>query len=160
EAVASARKSREADLRRQGVPGELARRLAALPALVAAPDIVMIADRTGHSIAQVTATYFAAAAFFRLDHITSAARGIVISDYFDRLALDRALDAIGEAQRRLAAALARNSRAGLTSGEASVPPRRTEVERIRMAINEIANSGLTLSKLSVTASLLGDLAKN
>jgi hypothetical protein len=29
-----------------------------------------------------------------------------------------------------------------------------------MAINEIANSGLTLSKLSVAASLLGDLAKN
>jgi hypothetical protein len=28
-----------------------------------------------------------------------------------------------------------------------------------MAINEIANSGLTLSKLSVAASLLGDLAR-
>jgi hypothetical protein len=29
-----------------------------------------------------------------------------------------------------------------------------------MAIHEIANSGLTLSKLSVAASLLGDLVKN
>src|SRR5205823_5514868 len=76
QAATMARKGRETDLRRQGVPDELARRLATLPALVAAPDIVMIADRTG------------------------------------------------------------------------------------MAINEIANSGLTLSKLSVTASLLGDLAKN
>jgi hypothetical protein len=28
-----------------------------------------------------------------------------------------------------------------------------------MAVNEIANSGLTLSKLSVAASLLGDLVK-
>jgi glutamate dehydrogenase len=160
QASAAARKGRETDLRRQGVPDELARRLATLPALVAAPDIVMIADRTGQSIAEVTATYFAAAAFFRLDHITSAARGIVISDYFDRLALDRALDSIGEAQRRLAAAMASNAGAGLTAVEAWVAPRRTEVERIRMAINEIATSGLTLSKLSVTASLLGDLAKN
>jgi glutamate dehydrogenase len=160
QAVASARESREADLRRQGVRDELARRLAALPALVSAPDIVMIADRTGQSIAQVTATYFAAAVFFRLDHITSAARGIVISDYFDRLALDRALDSIGEAQRRLAAAMASNAGAGLIAVEAWVAPRKTEVERIRMAINEIANSGLTLSKLSVMASLLGDLAKN
>jgi hypothetical protein len=29
-----------------------------------------------------------------------------------------------------------------------------------MAVNEIANSGLTLSKLSVAASLLGELAKD
>jgi hypothetical protein len=29
-----------------------------------------------------------------------------------------------------------------------------------MAIHEIANSGLTLSKLSVAASLLGDLVKH
>src|SRR5438876_543876 len=160
QAATMARKGRETDLLRQGVPDELARRLATLPALVAAPDIVMIADRTGRGIAEVAATYFAAAAFFRLDHITSAARGIVISDYFDRLALDRALDSIGEAQRRLAAGMASNAGAGLAAVEAWVEPRKTEVDRIRMAINEIANSGLTLSKLSVTASLLGDLAKN
>ena len=160
QAVTMARKGRETDLRRQGVPDELARRLATLPALVAAPDIVLIADRTGRGIAEVAATYFAAAAFFRLDHITSAARGIVISDYFDRLALDRALDSIGEAQRRLAAGMASNAGAGLAAVEAWVAPRKPEVDRIRMAINEIANSGLTLSKLSVTASLLGDLAKN
>src|SRR5438034_302100 len=160
QAVTMARKGRETDLRRQGVPDELARRLATLPALVAAPDIVMIADRTGRGIAEVAATYFATAAFFRLDHITSAARGIVISDYFDRLALDRALDSIGEAQRRLAAGMASNAGAGLAAVEAWVAPRKPEVDRIRMAINEIANSGLTLSKLSVTASLLGDLAKN
>ena len=33
-----------------------------------------------------------------------------------------------------------------------------DVERIRTAVHEIADSGLTLSKLSVAASLLGDLA--
>jgi glutamate dehydrogenase len=40
-----------------------------------------------------------------------------------------------------------------------VRPRQAEVERIRSAIHEIAGSGLTLSKLSVAASLLGDLAR-
>jgi glutamate dehydrogenase len=40
-----------------------------------------------------------------------------------------------------------------------VKPRQAEVERIRSAIQEIAGSGLTLSKLSVAASLLGDLAR-
>jgi glutamate dehydrogenase len=160
EAAVDARQGREADLRKQGVPHELARRLGTLPALVAAPDIVMVAERTGQDIAEVAAIYFAAAAFFRLDHIARAARGIVISDYFDRLALDRALDSIGDAERRLTAAMAANGGVGLHAVEAWVAPRKAEVERIRLAVNEIANSGLTLSKLSVAASLLGDLAKN
>jgi glutamate dehydrogenase len=160
EAAAAARRAREGDLTKEGVPVELARRLAALPALMAAPDIVMVADRTGQNIAEVAAIYFAAEAFFRLDHITSAARGIVIADYFDRLALDRALDSIGDAERRITAAMAGNGAAGAKAVEAWVAPRKAEVERIRMSVNEIANSGLTLSKLSVAASLLGDLAKN
>jgi hypothetical protein len=37
--------------------------------------------------------------------------------------------------------------------------RKAEVDRIRMSVHEIANSGLTLPKLSVAASLLGDLVK-
>jgi glutamate dehydrogenase len=160
QAAAAARNAREADLRKQGVPEALARRLATLPALVAAPDIVMVADRTRRAIAEVAATYFAAAAFFRLDHIANGARGIIISDYFDRLALDRALDSIGDAERRLTAAMMGSGEAGPAAVEAWVTPRKAEVDRIRMAVNEIANSGLTLSKLSVAASLLGDLAKN
>ena len=155
EAAAAARREREADLRKQGVPEELARRLAALPALAAAPDIVLVADRAGQDIAAVAATYFAAEAFFRLDSIARAARGIVISDYFDRLALDRALDSIGDAERRLTAAMSGNGAAGTTAVEAWVAPRKAEVDRIRMSVHEIANSGLTLSKLSVAASLLG-----
>jgi len=151
--------ARESELRRQGVPEALARRIAALPALVAAPDIVMVADRTGRPIAEVAETYFAAEALFRLDRIVGAARGIVIADYFDRLALDRALDSIGEAERRLTAAMTANGGVGRAAVEAWVAPRKSEVERISMAINEIANSGLTLSKLSVAASLLGDLAR-
>jgi glutamate dehydrogenase len=159
QAPAAARAGREAELRRQGVREALARRIAALPALVAAPDIVLVADRARRPIAEVAATYFAAAAFFRLDQIVGAARGIVIADYFDRLALDRALDSIGEAERRLTAAMTANAAAGRAAVEAWVAPRKAEVERISMAINEIANSGLTLSKLSVAASLLGDLAR-
>ena len=86
-----------------GVPEDLARRIASLPALAAAPDIVSVADRTGKNVQDVAATYFAADAFFQLDKIAGAARGINVTDYFDRLALDRALDSIGEAERRLTA---------------------------------------------------------
>jgi glutamate dehydrogenase len=160
EGAAAGRRTRQAELSKAGVPEALARRIATLPVLAAAPDIVMVADRTGQAVAAVAATYFATEAFFRLDHITGVARGIVISDYFDRLALDRALDSIGAAERRLTAAMAGNGAVGAKAVEAWVVPRKAEVERIRMQVNEIANSGLTLSKLSVAASLLGDLVKN
>jgi glutamate dehydrogenase len=150
---------REDELRANGVPAELARRIARLPVLAAAPDIVIVAERAGRDITALAAIYFAAEAFFRLDAITSAARGIVVSDYFDRLALDRALDSIGEAERRLAAAMASNGAAGAEAVAAWAAPRKADVERVRMSVHEIANSGLTLSKLTVAASMLGDVAR-
>lgn len=158
-AAASGRDARVADLSKAGVPETLARRIANLPVLKAAPDIALVADRAGKPVGEVTATYFATEAFFQLDSVASAVPNIVVSDYFDRLALDRALDSIGDAERRLTAAMVANGHAGADAVEEWVRPRQAEVERIRSAIHQIAGSGLTLSKLSVTASLLGDLAR-
>ena len=49
------------------------------------------------------------------------------------------------------------------SGEAAVDAyvgrRREEVERMRRTVRDIAQSGLSLSKLTLAASLLGDLVK-
>jgi glutamate dehydrogenase len=50
-------------------------------------------------------------------------------------------------------------RSGEEAVKAWIEPRQSEVERIRAAIHQIAGSGLTLSKLTVAASLLGDLAR-
>ena len=155
----AARAARVAELAKAGVPEALARRIASLPVLKAAPDIVLVADQSKKPVGEVTATYFATEAFFQLDRVIGAVPGIVVSDYFDRLALDRALDSIGDAERRLTAAMVGNGIAGAGAVDEWIKPRRTEVERIRAAIHEIAGSGLTLSKLSVAASLLGDLAR-
>jgi glutamate dehydrogenase len=157
--AASARDHRLAELTRAGVPDDIARRIGNLPLLKAAPDIIQVADRAGKPVSDVAATYFATEAFFQLDKVASAVPGIVVSDYFDRLALDRALDSIEDAERRLTAAMVGNGVVGAGAVEYWVEPRRVEVERIRAAIHEIAGSGLTLSKLSVAASLLGDLAR-
>jgi glutamate dehydrogenase len=151
--------ARIAELINAGVPDELARRVASLGVLKAAPDIVLVADRSGKPVGEVTATYFATEAFFQLDRVAGAVGNIVVADYFDRLALDRALDSIGDAERRLTAAMIGNGIAGAGAVEEWIKPRKAEVERIRNAIHEIAGSGLTLSKLSVAASLLGDLAR-
>jgi glutamate dehydrogenase len=157
--AAAARYAKVAELSKAGVPLELARRIASLGLLKAATDIVLVADRAKKPVAEVTATYFATEAFFQLDQIASAVPGIVVSDYFDRLALDRALDSIGDAERRLTSAMVGNGHAGAGAVEEWVAPRKLEVERIRSQIHDIASSGLTLSKLSVAASLLGDLAR-
>jgi glutamate dehydrogenase len=154
------RTARRKELTEAGVPNALAGQIADVGPLTAAPDIVLVADRTARPVAEVAATYFAAGTFFRLDRITSAAASIPVADYFDRLALDRARDSIGDAERRLASAMVGNGAVGARAVEAWVEPRRSEVERIRAAIHEIAGSGLTLSKLSVAASLLGDLVKS
>ena len=160
ETTEKARAARAAELIGGGVPEELAQRLASLSALAAAPDIVLVADRTGKPVPDVAATHFAAGAFFQLDRVANAARGIPVTDYFDRLALDRALDSIGEAERRLTAEMVGNGATGPEAVDAWVNPRAGEVERIRSAVHGIAGSGLTLSKLSVAASLLGDLVKH
>jgi glutamate dehydrogenase len=159
EAARAARTARVAELAGAGVPDATARRLADLPWLSPAADIVLVADRARHAVADVAATYFAAGAYFQLDRIAAAARRVPIADYFDRLALDRSLDTIGDAERRIAAEMMATGAPGNAAVEAWVAARRENVERVRMAVHEIAASGLTLSKLSVAASMLGDLAK-
>ncbi len=155
-----ARAARAAELLGGGVPEELAQRIASLPVLAAVPDIIQVADRTSRPVPDVAATYFAAGAFFQLDKIACAARGIQVTDYFDRLALDRALDSIADAERRITAEMVAGGVTGPEAVEAWVSPRASDVERIRTALHGIAGSGLTLSKLSVAASLLGDLVKH
>jgi glutamate dehydrogenase len=158
--AANALAARQAELKQAGIPDELAVRLASLPVLTAASDIVLVADRCERPIMDVAATYFAAADVFRIGSIVATARGIVVTDYFDRLARDRALDNIGDAERRLTAAMVMADGAcGLAAVEAWITPRADDVARVRSAIGEIAGTGLTLSKLTVAASLLGDLVK-
>ncbi len=155
--AAVARKGRADELIKSGVPEKLAMRIASLPALNVAPDIVLVADRTKRSVSDVARTFLAVVRYFRLERIANAAREIAAADYFDRLALDRARDSLARAARHLTAEVL-NGGVGTEAMEAWVKPRAAEVERIRSSMHEIADTGLTLSKLAVASSLLGDLA--
>src|SRR5262245_19738314 len=106
------------EMRKFGVPTALAHRIADLRALTAATDIALVAKRTGKQITDLASTYFATVVFFRLDGIVAAARHIILSDYSDRLALDRALDQIGDALRRLTADMTNAGCAGPRCGRA------------------------------------------
>jgi len=155
----SARMARVEQMTQAGVPIALAHRIVDLRALAAATDVALVAARTEKPVPDVAATYFAAAAFFRLDRVVIAAREIRLSDYFDRLALDRALDQIGDALRRLTAEMTGAGSLGHDAVEHWAANHAQDIARTRHAMHEIATSGLTLSKLAVMASMLGDLAQ-
>src|SRR6202022_2740050 len=149
---------RRQDLTDGGVPAEHAGELAALGALVPPPDIVTVAERPNRAIGDTATTFFAAEANFGLDRIIAAARGVPANDFFERLAVDRAVDQIAAAERRLVAEMLATGPPGRQAAEnwLAAHPKAT---RIRRSVEEIATSGLTLAKLTVAANLLGDLVR-
>jgi glutamate dehydrogenase len=152
------RTKRRQDLIDAGVPADLAAELTDLDALVSAPDIVTVAERTSRTIGDAAMTFFAAEADFRLDRIIAAARSVPANDNYERLAIDRAVDQIATAERRLVANMLATGESGQQAAGnwlAAHP----EATRIRRSVEEIAASGLTLAKLTVAANLLGDLVK-
>jgi glutamate dehydrogenase len=151
------REARRQELMAAGLPDAIAARFADLRALLAAPDIVLVADRSRNPVNRVAATYFAVAAFFGIQRLTGAE--IQAADYFDRLALDRARDVIGDAGRKLTAAILEDGTWGAAGVEAWAAKHKAEVDRVRSAVGAMASSGLTVSKLTVAASMLEDLTR-
>jgi glutamate dehydrogenase len=143
----------------QGVPQVLAARLAGLSELAAAPDIVLVAQRSDRALTDIAATHFAVGDHFRLNAIARAAEDVPTADYYDRLALDRAVDAVSLGHRRLTAQVAAEGGTGAEAVAGWCARRGATVERIRAGVEGIVASGLGVSKMMVAASLLGDLAR-
>ncbi|MBY0532371.1 MAG: NAD-glutamate dehydrogenase [Xanthobacteraceae bacterium] len=140
------------------VPGRLAAKIALLPELAAASDIVLIAGESGQQTLAVAETYFAAEDYFQLDRVLAAGGSIKLADHFDRLAFDLALVRISASQRRIVASALQTGKSGPAAIEAWVAKHKGNVDRARRGVQEIAESGLTLSKLAVAANLIGELA--
>lgn len=154
EAEAATLLAKRAELSGHKVPQTLATRLAALPYLALMPDILLVADATRKDLEASARTYFAVSAHFRLGEIATRAEHLHVSDYYGRLALDRALSDMAVAARRISAA-------ALKAGGLPQWTKRmgASVERTRIAVGDIAGgSDLSVAKLAVAAGLLGDLA--
>lgn len=158
--VAGRRAARAEEFERQGVPQALAYKMSALLAMEGACDAVLIAEKTGRPIGEAAATLFAVADHFELGKVIQAALSVTAADHYDRLAMDRALDQIGVAARAMAVA-ALEASPGSSGIEAVTKwaEASPDAARVRRAVGEIAGAGLTLARLSVAASLLGDLAR-
>lgn len=148
-----------AELVQQGVPEALAAEIAVLPALAAASDIALLAERTGRALDEAAPTFFAVGRYFAIDDIVTAAKAISAPDYYDRLALDRALGQLETFIRQMTGEVLVGGGTGAEGLEAFVDSRRRDVERIRATVQDITTSVLSLSKLTLAANLLGDLAR-
>jgi glutamate dehydrogenase len=151
--------AREAQLTARGMAQPRARRLASLRAVVSAPDIVRVAETSGRPVEDIASTHFVLEREFGLDALAAAARTAPVSDTFDRIALERAVAGIASAHRRLTAEVVADIGAGPEAVAAWVKARGPALARIRDAVEGIAASDLTVSKATVAASLLADLAR-
>ncbi len=152
--------ARAAAFTQGGVPEVLARRIARLPLMAAATDIVLIADKTGKPIDTAASAYFATREFFRLDTLIAAARTIDAQDRFERLAIDRAVDSIAANERALIADILAHGGSGQAAVTAWSETRKDEIARVRSRLQELGDSGFSLAKLIVAASLMRDLVKD
>jgi glutamate dehydrogenase len=156
----AARQQREqqvSELMAQSVPQELASWMASLSALMGAPDVVLVAEQVSQPVSQVASTLFGVNDVLGLDRIRNAASQITLSDYYERLALDRAIDQIESAERAIAVRVSAtgSGREAVEQWAASVP----EVDRVQSTVHDIVASGLTLAKLTVVANMLADLVR-
>jgi len=150
------RRSRAVQLSAAGVPDDLALWLASIAALEGGPDIELVAEEARATIPDAAETLFAVHDGFGMGTLRNAAAEIETSDYFERMAKDRALGALASAARTIAVAVAQHG-VGQEAFEAwsvAVPASAST----KKAFADIARSGVTLAKLSVAADMLGDLA--
>ena len=153
---------READvtaLAASGVPAELAARLADLPMLASVPDAVSVAQRVKASDRDAALTMFRLADLVSLGGLKSAAEQLKLADPFERLAAMRARDAMDAVIADLAAAVIAQHGAGAKGVTAWAAAHEDTLARIRKALAELAQGGITQAKLSLAAALLRDLVQ-
>ena len=144
-----------------GVPASLANRIARLAVDVMIPNIILIAESVERSPEEVAPVFFDVSSTFRIGRIDALARDLHISDYYDGLALDRARSTLADAHRKITAQVLRNATGKLDGAMDNwVAANREDVSRTTRAVTEITETdALTVSKFSVAASLLADLAR-
>jgi glutamate dehydrogenase len=149
-----------ANLTGRGVPETMAQRIAELPVLGYASDIVLVSERASVSLADGAVAFFGVFTAFELWPVIAQSRALVLSDRFDRMALDRALANLMRAQRDLTAdVLKADGGPAVERLAAWRAQRKAGIERTAAAVAELTQGALTVSRLSVAAGLLADLAR-
>ncbi|MEZ5812585.1 MAG: NAD-glutamate dehydrogenase [Rhizobiaceae bacterium] len=151
--------ARQAGCEAAGAPTDLARRLALLGSSDVIPDAVIVAERADTGLTTAAQAYFGVTEHFRISRIAEAARSIAVTDYYDGLALARANEMIASARRRIAVEALK------AAGKAADPVGHwlenggSGAARAGERMRELIDGGdITLSRLTVAAGLMNDLA--
>jgi glutamate dehydrogenase len=143
----------------EGAPAALAKRLAFAGIGEMVPDIALVARTANAKLADAAAAYCAATEAFRIGRVEDAARSIQTGDYYEELALTRALDTIGAARRGIAVAALRAARKGGEALPAWLAAGGERVVRTRDRLQALTEGGdISVARLSVAAGLMADLA--
>lgn len=159
-AFAGMLEKRRERLEREGVPEQLAARMAGLMFLSRAPDVVRIADETGVNLAAAAETFFALGHRFSIGPLISQAQKLQLEDYYERIALSRMIDSISIAQRRIAIQLCQTGKKGAAAIKAWEEERGKDISRVSAALDDLGKSDLSVAKLAVAAGLFSDLSRD
>ncbi len=146
----SAMKARAERFTKDGVPEDLALRVARLDLLAAGLDIVRLARTTNRSMAQVGGVYFNVGRRFHVDWLRSATTGVNLDSHWDRLALAAIVEDLYGHQRDLAANVLQQANGADPDVEAWIAGRPQTVQRVESLIADLRQlGGLDLAKLAV-----------
>ncbi|GGA37154.1 NAD-glutamate dehydrogenase [Pelagibacterium lentulum] len=157
--LTSAIAQQEESFEASGTPPELARRIAALSVTSLSSDIILVADKCGASVTDAAKAFFAIVETFKLGRFTEQGAMVSAADRFDRMALDRAQANLMRSLRDLTGDV-------LQAGDGAVDdrfrawrePRDAAIARVAATVADLIDGELTISRLSVAAGLLSDLA--
>ena len=139
-----------------GVPDALATTLARLPIAALIPDIVEAARQSQAPLEKAAKVFFVVTEEFRVGRMVEAARNIDAEDYYDALALDRALQSMHAARRAITIDMLKRK----GGAEGWLSDQKVFVDRTREQMRGIIeNDQVTVSRLTVAANILGDLAR-
>ncbi|WP_114008325.1 NAD-glutamate dehydrogenase [Cohaesibacter intestini] len=144
-----------------GVPKQLASRIAHLSLVSHIPDIILVADKADKSLDTAAEAYFAVAGHFKIGRIDALAQSLDVSDYYEGLALDRVRDSLSNAHNLMTAGILSYGGDNKSGMEQWIEEEGHAIKRTVKAVNAIMDSDtLTVSKFAVAAGLLSDLARD
>lgn len=117
-AIRTGLKQRVDHLKKQGVPEDLAKRVAAMPQMVAVCDIVRIAEGSDRDVLDVGATYFAVGSRFQLGVLRAAAETVEAETHWQKLARNAAIDDLFGHQRELTRVVLAEDKNGVIGADA------------------------------------------
>ncbi|XHO84271.1 NAD-glutamate dehydrogenase [Azospirillum sp. A29] len=134
----------------QGVPEELARRVAALPVLASAPDLVRVAERTGRDVPAVAAVYFRLGRRLGLEWLRDKADGAKADNHWQKQAIAAIVDDLFAHQTELTVRVLDGTADGGTAVEGWIAQRKPVVERVEHLLSELRGQvDLDLAMLTV-----------